>query len=120
VIALSMAAQTWSPSNEAPRPVTWAHRTDLCLGGLPPHSKNESVRPWRVLGSGCARHCETLWSKSRHRRCSSALRFRTFQVCAKDLRAIAGLGWSLRKRYGPVGALLAHRGESPHARHEAA
>jgi hypothetical protein len=58
--------------------------------------------------------------RQKHRRCSSALRFRTFQVCAKDLRAIAGLGLRLRKRYGPVGALLAHRGESPHARHEAA
>jgi hypothetical protein len=27
VIALSMAAQTWSPSNEAPRPVTAGGRT---------------------------------------------------------------------------------------------
>src|SRR5262249_35532803 len=48
-------------------------------------------------------------------------RFRTIQVCPKDLRASL---WQAdvpeNRAHGPVGGLIAHRGGSPHARHETA
>ena len=69
VIALSMAAQTWSPSNEAPRPVTSLNRSLLgsanyfCLGTADPRPARDAQeirrhrRRWWLHAISVAARC---------------------------------------------------------------